>query len=232
MNETSIRNRQHYQTPLALRIAIIFIIWLADVGAVYLYMHHERVKGTLLTLQDFSTDPGLLMVQNLIEGSAAIVILLLFLIVLKRDFFQGMYLEALERPQAVVVALLSAVLLIMTAADMVWSREPASSLYVLFYYLFFVSFLSELLFRGAMPYLLRENSLVIRYFLPNFLFGVSHLLYYAVFGDLTAGFAVYYILTKGMGYMGLGFFLQVIKERTGTIWIPILIHAVANLVTL
>lgn len=100
-------------------------------------------------------------------------------------------------------------------------------LYFFIFYLLFVSFAEEYIFRGIVPYL-QKNKLpkIIEYLLPNVLFTGMH--FVTLFVDpsgnseITFFAALAYFITT----MIFGVFMEFLKRKSNSLYIPILAHAI------
>ena len=90
----------------------------------------------------------------------------------------------------------------------------------------FYSFFEEFIFRDVLPELLQKEKTLVRYLIPNILFGAAHICNYAGWGTITPSLVLKYTTSQMWAFAAIGCLMQLIKEKSGTIWLPILIHAV------
>lgn len=88
----------------------------------------------------------------------------------------------------------------------------------------FIAFTEETLFRGVLWHALSEMNLWRRAVITSVMFGLAHFIP-AGFGDFGWGIAAVY----GLSAAGFGMIFAAIRERAGTIWSVIIVHAVFDL---
>ena len=119
-------------------------------------------------------------------------------------------------------------LLIVTAAALIVKPDKITVLYNLFYYTVFIAFCEEFVVRGVCVGLLRDEPAAVRYLVPNILFAAMHVFAYADFGAITASYLVRFVCSQMAGLVAMGCLFQYLKEKSGFLWIPVLVHAVLD----
>lgn len=211
------------------RLGMVLVIGIAEMlfGPGCLYIISVCGKD-LYSLRNASEHLLLLLSQNLVTSLFSGLLLLLAIFLLKEKFSSVMCLKLRGKYQTVCTALLSAVLVSMAIAGIVIKKDPVTVLYSLFYYLVLVAFAEEFVFRGLCGYLLKDCSRNVRFLLPNILFAMAHLFAYNNFEALTAEQVLSFAFSSVLGLTVMGCVFQAIKEKTGTLWIPVLIHAICD----
>lgn len=214
---------------LPLRIIAICAISALDLlcGPGYLYFVNMR-GGTLFSASRAQDDILGTLGQGLIVTACPFLLFLIALFVLKKDFWEEMYLCIRGKKQTVTIALLISVLVIMTAVGLIINEDKVTILYDLFYYLVLVAFTEEFVVRGLCVYLLKDFSWKLRYLIPNAAFGIMHIFSYADYGNLTPEYVIRFLTSNLLGLLVVGCLLQLLKEKSGTLWVPILIHAICD----
>lgn len=207
-------------------IAVLVGTAMALFGAGGLYL--LRAYGELYSVRSASQHLGPLFLQNLMTSLFPILLVIVSALWLKRDFLEAMYLKIRGERQFVYLFLLSGTLVIMTMVGIAGKKDPVTVLYALLYYLMFVAFAEEFVFRGLCSYLLRDHSQRVRFLLPSFLFAMSHIFAYNDFSALTGGDILSFVLSDLLGLFLMGCAFQFLKEKTGTLWVPVLLHAVCD----
>ena len=92
----------------------------------------------------------------------------------------------------------------------------------------FIAMEEELLVRGICVYLLKDENNYIRYLVPNILFAAMHLFSYTNWGKITLVYVFSFITSQMLGLILTGCIFQYLKEKSGTIWIPVLVHAILD----
>ena len=180
---------------LPVRIIIIFLICTADILTVAYFIYTWKQNGTVISVRNASDNiPGIFR-QSLIVSMAAILVILIFFIILRKNFVSEMYLKISEKKQKITV---------------------------------FIALEEELLVRGVCVYLLKDESNYIRYLVPNILFAAMHLFSYANWGKITPVYVFSFITSQMLGLVLTGCIFQYLKEKSGTIWIPVLVHAILD----
>lgn len=82
--------------------------------------------------------------------------------------------------------------------------------------------------RGVCVGLLRDEPAAVRYLVPNILFAAMHVFAYADFGAITASYLVRFVCSQMAGLVAIGCLFQYLKEKSGSLWIPVLVHAVLD----
>lgn len=194
----------------------------------YLYMVSTYGSGQLYSVRQASEHLLPLFRQNVMTALFPMLLCLLSAFILKRDFPTAMYLRIQGKTQAVSVAGLSLVLAVMAAVGIMIRKDTVTILYNLFYYLVFVAFTEEIVIRGVCVYLLRDFSWKLRYLLPNVLFALMHIFAYHNFEALTSEYVFSFLVSNLPGLLMMGCVFQLLKEKTGTLWVPILVHTICD----
>lgn len=211
------------------RIGIVAAIGIAMglLSAGYLYLVRAG-GGELYSVRQASTCFWPLLRQNLLTSLFPIVLLAGCALWLKKDFPDAMGLSVKGKKQGLTVGILASALGVMTIAVMAAGGDRAEILYSLFYYTVLVAFQEEFIFRGLCGCLLKDQDRKLRYLVPSLLFALIHILAYNDFGALTGGYVLSFLLSDVLGLFVMGCAFQFLKEKTGTLWVPILIHAICD----
>ena len=154
-----------------------------------------------------------------------IIIFVIFLLALKKDFAKEMYLRVKGKWQRVGIIASILCLTGILIYHLITQEDRITAIYLLFYYVFIIAFWEEFVCRGACTYLLKNEKTVIRFIVPNLLFALSHIFNYSGWGALTGEYIIKFLRTDMIVLFGVGCINQALKEKTGTIWIPVLLHA-------
>ena len=211
--------------PLFVRILLILLIFmvylLADMPLLYLW----KKNGTLIPSTQASSDlPGILF-QNLIIVIVPILIFVLFLLALKNDFVEEMYLRIKGKWQWAGVLGLMVGLAGILIYHLITQEDKITAIYLLFYYIFIIAFTEEFICRDVCTYFLKNEKTFIRFFVPNLFFAVMHIFNYSGWGAMTGEYIISFIRNDMIVFFFVGCMNQALKEKTGTIWIPVLLHA-------
>ena len=213
---------------LPVRIVIIFLICTADILTAAYFIYTWKQNGTVISVRNASDNiPGIFH-QSLAVSMAAILVILIFFIILRKNFVSEMYLKISEKKQKITVLILTAILLAVTVFCLITKTDKITVLYNLLYYTAFIALEEELLVRGVCVYLLKDENNYIRYLVPNILFAAMHVFSYANWGKITPVYVFSFITSQMLGLVLTGCIFQYLKEKSGTIWIPVLVHAILD----
>ncbi len=211
--------------PLFVRILLIITIIAANVSVSVPLLYRWKENGTLIPSTQASSDiPGILL-QNLMLTAVPIIIFAIFLLILKKDFAKEMYLRIKGKWQWFGVSSLIVCLIGILVYHLMTQEDKVTAAFLLFYYVVFIAFTEELLCRGACTYLLKNEKTLIRFLVPNLLFAAMHIFNYSGWETLTGEYVIKFLRSDMIVIFGVGCINQALKEKTGTLWIPILLHA-------
>ena len=207
------------------KLVLIFLICTADIlwsaGFIYLW----KTKGVVLSVKEASVNIPGIFVQNLIVEAVPI---LLFLFRLGKNFQTEMYLKITGKMQKCTVGILGGILLALALWCLVTKADKVTVLYNLPYYTVFIAFAEEFVVRGICVYLVRGEEPYIRYLAPNLLFAVMHLFSYANWGAITVPYVISFVSSELLGLLTMGCIFQFLKEKSGTLWTAVLVHAILD----
>ena len=186
-------------------------------------------SGTVISVRQAAAQPAAFLLQCLRECLLPAALLLLFAVLLKKDFSSALYFRLRGKWQRTAAAILAAAILGFTLYGLVAKPNKASILVSLLYYLVVIAFSEEFVTRDACTWFLRDSSWPLRYLLPNILFGALHLFADAGWGEISAKVLLRFLFTGTFfGYVFGGCLFQLFKERSGTIWLPVLLHGLMD----
>ena len=216
------------QIKTALGMLMVLMICFVDMmwGASFIY--RWKADGTVISVRNASTDlPGIFL-QNLILFIVPLILFVAMLFILRKDFADEMYLRVTGKKQAVILLILGGILLLLTVFCMVTKEDKISVLYSMVYYLVFIAFAEEFVVRDVCVYLLRNERKVIQYVVPNLIFAFMHVFAYAGWGSVTVTDMAHFVTSDLFGLIAVGCLFQFLKEKSNTIWIPVLVHAIMD----
>ncbi len=186
-------------------------------------------SGSVISVRHAAAQPVLFLLQCLRECLLPAVLLILFAALLKKDFSSALYFRLRGKWQRAAAAILIAAILGFALYGLVTKQDKASVLISLLYYLVVVAFSEEFVIRDACTYLLRDSSWPLRYLLPNAIFALLHLFLYAEWGEIGAEVLIRFFTTGTFfGYVSMGCLFQLFKEKSGSIWLPVLLHGLMD----
>lgn len=213
---------------LPVRIIIIFLICTADILVAAYFIYTWKQNGTVVVVRNASDNILGIFRQSLVVSMVAIIVILIFFMILRKKFISEMYLKISGKKQKTTVLILTAILGAVTVFCLITKADKITILYNLLYYTVFIAMEEELLVRGICVYLLKDENNYIRYLVPNILFAAMHLFSYTNWGKITLVYVFSFITSQMLGLILTGCIFQYLKEKSGTIWIPVLVHAILD----
>ncbi len=186
--------------------------------------------GILIPSSEASSDIVGILLQNLILLLYPAILFIIFKLMLKKDFAELMYLKPGGRWQRGVIIVLSGILLALTVHGLVVKDDRLTVLHNAFYYVAVIAFTEEFVDRDVCTYFLRNDKTAVRYIVPNLLFAIMHIFSYSGWGNITGAYLLDFLRSDLLMIFAAGCFFQFLKERSGTIWIPVLLHGIIDLV--
>lgn len=213
---------------LILRIFFILSICFADIAWAAGVLYTWKRNGTVLSVKTASDNiPGIFL-QNLIVCAVPIILFVVCLLTLKKQFFSQMYFKVYTKKQAIMIASLAAILTVLTLYCLMTKTDRITVLYNLLYYIVFIALTEEFVVRDVCVYLLRTEKDSVRYLIPNILFAVMHVFSYADWGTITLHYLFSFASSQMFGLIAMGCIFQYLKEKSGTIWVPVLVHGILD----
>ena len=171
---------------LPLRLLLILFISTLNLASTIPFIYKWQESGVLISTRSASTNiPGIL-VQNIITSAFSVLLFIIFLVILKRRFANEMYLKVKGKIPFITVLALVVILMAFTIYCLITKQDKITVLYNLFYYVFFIAFFEEFIFRDVFPFLLKDEKTVIRYLVPGIMFGIVHLSQFSSFLKLVS----------------------------------------------
>lgn len=166
--------------------------------------------------------------QHVLVSLPVILFSLAFLIALRSSFASQMGLTIGKKRDRLSIGVMGSVYLAMlVAALLMGGITQLSAVYQWVYYLLFVAFTEELVFRGMLPWLIEKSGLPkwCVWVIPGILFAVMHTLIPVIkFGGSAGSFLMQLLSCLG-GYTLGGCIFYSFRRWSGTLWLPVLIHA-------
>ena len=208
------------------------LLTLAVFGAEFLmtalYLWPKSLRGELIPVRRASEDLPAAFRQGMIPFLIPLCLFLLFAALLKRDFPVRMYLRLDGKWQRIAALVLAAGILGLTAYCLIVKENRITVLFSLFYYVVFVGFGEEFVCRDVCTDFLRNAPRPIRYLVPNLCFAMLHLFERTGWGTVTGADLVRFLTADLAGLTVSGCLFQLFKERSGTIWLSVLLHALMD----
>ena len=227
-NETKTQQNSACKLPLFVIIFLILLITALNLASTIPFIYKWKESGELISTTSASANiPGIL-AQNLITSAFSILIFIIFLLILKHRFADEMYFKIKGKIPVVMFLSLVVILMAFTIFCLITKQDKITVFYNLFYYVFFIAFFEEFIFRDVFPFLLKDEKTVIRYLVPGIMFGIVHLFNYSGWQNFSAEYIIRFFTTKFLGLVVSSFVFQFMKEKSGTIWIPVLMHAIMD----
>ena len=220
--------KQIRKNKLALRTIIILLICTADIGWGAGILYTSKRNVSVISVKTASDNIFGIFLQNLVVSFVPILLFIICLVLLKKQFFSQMYFKIYNKKQTAMITFLITVLSALSLYCLITKVDKITVLYNLLYYTLFIALTEEFIVRDVCTYLLREEKDSIRYLIPNTLFAAMHIFAYAEWGEITVYYLISFALSQMPGLLITGFLFQYLKEKSGTIWVPILVHAILD----
>ena len=216
MNSKNKRN--NYKIPVVILICAADILWAT--GLIYFW----KEKGVLLSVRNASLNLPGIFIQNLAVNLPTVLLMIFMWVKLRKNFTEKMYFKISGKWQKTLAVILLIALAGITIFCLVTKEDKVTILYNLLYYVIFIGFTEEFVVRDVCTWLLRKEQGMIRYLVPNVAFAAMHLFSYANWGKITIPYVLTFVTTEMVGLVCVGCAFQSLKERSGTIWLPMLLH--------
>ena len=210
---------------ILLVLLVVALDFFLGPGILYLTKIHG---GPVYRLGQAGSHPLAFLFQSLMLSLWPIVLWAVFKGRLKQNFGKAMGLKLTGPFQWGAAGFLILLLGAMTALGISRTGDSRQVVMALLYYLVFVALTEEFVIRGVCVYLLRDFPWQLRYLLPSFLFAVIHIFAFGGFQPMTWELVRRFFLSECFGLMASGCCFQLLKDWTGTLWVPILIHAMLD----
>ena len=212
---------------------VLGVLAVLGIGMLELFITFQLYRGvqsgSVLSVRHAAARPMLFLLQCLRECLLPAVLLILFAIVLKKDFASALYFRLRGKWQRTAAAILATAILGFTLYGLAAKPNKASILVSLLYYLVVIAFSEEFVTRDACTYFLRDSSWLLRYLLPNGIFALLHLFLFAEWGEIGAEVLIRFFTTGTFfGYVSMGCLFQLFKEKSGSLWLPVLLHGLMD----
>lgn len=213
-------------------VGLVFLITGLDLIFGPFLLYFMKNSGVSICSPAHASDyPLRLLLQCLVLSAYSITLFLVFLIRLKGDFPKAFSLSVQGKIQWLWVGGLLCLLAVMVLVSIQRTGDPVLIFLNLIYYVVFIGFAEEFLIRGVCVYLLREMPWRVKYLLPNFLFALLHIFAFNHFAPLTPASVLGFLTSDVLGLMASGCCFQLLKDRTGTLWVPVLLHGMLDFST-
>ena len=195
---------------------------------VMLLFYEKSLAGELISVSQASAHLGAAVCQSLLTFLYPAALLIAFSLALKKNFAGEMNLRLSGRWQRITALVLGLALLGLTGYGLLSGKDPVTVWFALIYYLVTVAFEEEFIVRGAAVWFLRNAPAPVRYLVPNVCFALLHVFSYAGWEKLSAAYLLHFLTSDLLGLTLMGCFFQWLKEKSDSIWIPVLLHALLD----
>ena len=214
--------------PLPLRLAAVLVISAVNFFPVVYMLFRWKSAGVLIPSDHASLDLTARIIQDVKTLLVPVAILIVFFLILKKNFFTEMYLKVKGKKQWIPISVVIVLMLGTAAYSLITKEDKVSALYCLFYYTFVIAFSEEIICRGVCTYCLKNDKTAVRYLVPNLIFALLYIFSLSGWGNITGPFLFDFFKNYVPVTLGVGCLFQLAKEKSGTIWLPVLIHACYN----
>lgn len=201
-------------------IPVVVIIWS------FLYYRLLFINNRLISLDDLSGNNIFsIMIQHIIVNFP---IWILLIVSLKKIEIKKLFLNIPDKKRwKIVLLILIFVYIGLLFYGLDISKNMIKVLYISVFYLLFISFTEEYLYRGLIP-ALQRNKLpkIMEWILPNIVFSASH--YVMLFVDDTGirGIALSELIVFFITTIIFGVIMELLKRKSNSLYIAVLCHAI------
>ncbi len=193
-----------------------------------LFLYPKARRGELLSVRRAAENlPGIFM-QSAAVFLFPAALLILSALLLHKDFAQQMYMTLKGKWQRISACILISAISVITVYSLIVSEDKTAVLFSLFYYSVFIAFAEEFVCRDVCTWFLRDFRWPVRYLIPNICFALLHLFSAAGWGEITGAVILHFLTSDAAGFAVYGCLMQLLKEKSGTIWLPVLLHALMD----
>jgi len=185
-------------------------------------------SGSVVSVHLAAAQPAAFLLQSLCECLLPAALLLFFAVLLKKEFASALFFRLRGKWQCAAATVLAAAILGLTLYGLVTKPDKASIPFSLLYYLVVVAFSEEFVIRDACTWFLRDSVWPLRYLLPNAIFALLHLFLYAEWGQISGEVLIGFFSGSFLGYVLSGCLFQLFKEKSGSLWLPVLLHCLMD----
>lgn len=192
------------------------------------YLYPKARSGELLSVRHAAENlPGIFM-QSVVPFLFPAALLILSALLLRKDFAQQMYIQLKGKWQRITALILIAAILLLTGICLIVKEDRGSVLFSLLYYTVFIAFAEEFVCRDVCAWFLQEFRWPVRFLIPNICFALLHLFSAAHWGEITGAVLFHFLTSDVLGFAAFGCLMQLLKEKSGTIWLPVLLHTLMD----
>lgn len=200
-------------------IPIVAIIWS------FLYYKLLFINNRLISLDDLSGNVFHIMIQHIIVNFP---IWILLIAGLKKIEIKNLFLNLPDKKRwKIVLLVLTFVYIGLFFYGLDISKNMIKVLYTFIFYLLFVSFAEEYLYRGLIPALQREKlPKIMEWILPNLLFSASHYVMLFVDGSGIHGISFWELTIFFITTVIFGVIMEFLKRKSNSLYTAVLCHAI------
>jgi len=209
-------------------ILLTFAVCGVDFLITALYLWPKAMSGELIPVSRASENLLLAFVQGFVPFLYPLGLLSFFALSLKKDFPARMFFTLEGKWQRVTALLLGAAIGGIAVTCLIVKEDRATVLFSLLYYLVFIGFAEEFVCRDVCTDFLRNVKWPVRVLLPNLCFAMLHLFQRTGWGAVGGADLLRFLTRDMLGLAAGGCLFQLLKEKSGSIWLPVLLHALMD----
>lgn len=216
------RRKRPIFAALAVLVAAADYLW-----ALWYYGGLYREGALLSTARVTAENACVLLLQSLVVSLPFMLLVLGALAILRKRFLHVMGVCVEGRRGRVSAGIAAGAYAALLLAGLLFGKNDAlSSAYLWLYYLLLVALREEFVFRAVLPALVAHSGLPpwCEWVFPGVLFGCAHTLLPVIMGSGAAEVLVQALSTV-TGYTLAACALYKLRLWSGTLWLPVLIHA-------
>lgn len=211
--------KKKYHLILSIILPCISMLW------AFLYYKILFNNHALISLDDISTNVFNISLQHIIVN---LPIIILFVITAKMMGRKKLFFNLPSKKiWKVFLALCTVIYFILFFYALSVNHNMIKVLYTAIFYLFFVSFMEEYLYRGLIP-ALQKNKLpkILEWIVPNLLFTISHYIVLFVDTSKTSGVTIFNLAVFFITTIIFGVVMEFLKRKSNSLYVGILVHTI------
>ncbi len=205
---------------ISILIPIIVIFWS------FLYYKLLFINNILISLDDLTNKNIFnILLQHIIVNAPVIILLV---IGLKKFGNKNLFLNFPHKNiWKIILSIFVIIYFLLIFYGISISHNIIKVFYNAIFYLLFVSFMEEYIYRSLIP-LLQKNKLphIVEYLLPNTIFSLSHFVMIFVDNSGTTGITTMALFVFFITTIIFGIVMELLKRKSESLYLPIVAHAI------
>lgn len=206
-----LREEKQFITTIA--VGVIALVWF------YIVTYFVFNNNMLISINSVTWDNILI---KLVDDYSSILFISTILLILNKKNLKDFHLCFTSQKEIFVL------IVVMIILFFLHNDFTIGGFYKFFFYLVIISFGEEFLFRGFIYNRLKSKSEVIAIILSGIIWGIGHAILPSILTNAGIGHLLLSMCYEIGGGVVSGWYFIYIQEKSGSLWIPVLIHAILD----